>query len=200
MSQAVALSHDEGLSTGVESGKLGLWVFLASEVMFFAAMIGSYVVLRLGSPESWPANAKEILDLEMLGFNTFLLICSSVTMVLGLQAIQRNERKKTVWFLLATSAMGVGFLVIKGVDYGHLFHHPDFIADGNRLFRTCFMTLTGFHGLHVAGGVVSILVMVLATLRGKFSAEHHVGIENVGLYWHFVDLVWIVLFAILCLV
>jgi heme/copper-type cytochrome/quinol oxidase subunit 3 len=196
MDRAIMTREGEWTTTGVETGKLGVWLFLASEVMFFTGLIGGYIVLRLGSA-SWP-DPGEILAVPVLAFNTFVLICSSVTMVLGLQAIQGGDAKRLTVFLLVTALLGLTFLVVKGLDYAHLVHNGFTLSSS--LFGSCYYTLTGFHGLHVAGGVVALLVMAAGAARGKFSNRNYVRIEGVGLYWHFVDLVWIILFAILCLV
>lgn len=187
--------HPDG-NTGVPNWKMGMWLFLASEVMFFTGLIGGYIVLRLGY-DNWPA-PDTILKINILGVNTFILIVSSVTYVLALDAIQHGKRGKMILLLLATAALGTTFLCIKAYDYTHMIHEHH--GPSTSLFSSCYFTLTGFHGLHVFGGVVSILCLVVAGLRGAFSPESHAYVENVGLYWHFVDLVWIILFAILCLV
>ncbi len=190
-------------NTGVETWKVGMWLFLASEIMFFTGLIGSYIVLRLGA-ESWP-KPEEILAVEILGLNTFILIVSSVTMVLGLHAAQHDEKKKAMWFLIATAALGSCFLAIKLWDYNHMYHwHEPPYEHGfkmtTNLLGTVYYTLTAFHGLHVFIGVIALLLAALGCGTGKFGAKRYAAIENIGLYWHFVDLIWIILFAILCLV
>lgn len=185
-------------ATGVENYKLGMWLFLISEVMFFTALIGGYIVLRLGST-AWP-DPNTILGVPVLATNTFILVCSSVTMVLGLQAIQQGKPGRAAKFLLATALCGLIFLVIKSADYHHLWtgEHP--LTLSSSMFGSCYYTLTGFHGLHVLAGVVLLLIMVVRLLKGHFNPQYYAPVECVGLYWHFVDLVWIILFAILCLV
>lgn len=180
----------------VPAGKLSMWLFLASEVMFFAGLIGSYVVLRLGS-RSWP-DPGQILDTGLLGFNTFVLITSSLTMAKALQAIQGGDQRKLKIYLLLTILLGCAFLGIKLYDYNHLVHEGFTIRAS--LFGSCYYLLTGFHGLHVLGGVVALTTLLVLAARGAFSPEKHGYIEYTGLYWHFVDIVWIILFAILCLV
>ncbi len=181
-------------ATGVASGKLGVWIFLASEVMFFGALVGSYLVLRMGSA-SWPHPATT-LDTTLLGINTFVLITSSVTMVNAVRAAERGELPAMRRSLLATILLGGAFLALKALDYAHLVGGG--IAIGSSLFGACYFTLTGFHGLHVLGGLVTLVSLLLFSRRPAFARR--IGwIENAGLYWHFVDVVWIVLFAILVL-
>lgn len=190
-------------NTGVETWKLGMWIFLASEIMFFTGLIGSYIVLRLGAA-NWP-HPEEILAVEVLGLNTFILIVSSVTMVLGLHAIQHDQNKKAMLYLLATAVLGSCFLAIKLWDYHHMwtFHHAPY-EDGfkitTNLLGSVYYTLTAFHGLHVLIGVIALVLAALGCGSGKFGSKRFGAIENIGLYWHFVDLIWIILFAILCLV
>lgn len=181
-------------ATGVDNHKLGMWLFLASEVMFFTGLIGSYVVLRLGSKE-WP-DPSSILGLNVLALNTFILITSSVTMALGHQASEQGDHRKAASLLAVTAGLGLTFLTIKLLDYRHLVHEGFTITSS--LFGSCYYLLTGFHGCHVLGGVVALLVL-MARARGK-NPPKPAAVESMGLYWHFVDLVWIVLFAILCLV
>jgi len=191
-------------NTGVETWKVGMWLFLASEVMFFTGLIGSYIVLRLGA-ESWP-DPEEVLAVPILGVNTFILIVSSVTMVMALHSAQHDNQKATVLWLLGTAFLGLCFLAIKLWDYNHMYHlhdneiYPHGFKITTSLFGTVYYTLTGFHGLHVLGGVVMLVYLAIRAARGAFGSKNFAAIENVGLYWHFVDLIWIILFAILCLV
>src|SRR6266568_4009834 len=158
----------------VYNTKLGMWVFLASEVMFFAALIGTYVILRFGAPGEW-ARPGIVLNIKVTAFNTFLLICSSVSMVKAYAAIADGDPRRMRFWLLLTATMG--------------------------LYGSTFFTMTGFHGFHVTCGVVSMLYLyVTKALPGKITPQDYAGIEVVGLYWHFVDLVWIILFTIVYLI
>ena len=177
-------------------GKFGMWVFLISEIMFFTGLIGSYIVLRLGSP-SWPRPG-EILNTPLLGVNTVVLLSSSLTMVLALSAAQQDRRRALKRYLLLTALLGLTFLGIKGYDYVHMWHHGFTISSS--LFGSCYYLLTGFHALHVLSGVILLLYLFVSASRGIFSAAHYGRIEYSGLYWHFIDIVWVILFAILCLI
>lgn len=179
----------------VPNGIVGMWLFLSSEIMFFAALIGGYIVLRLGAgPGGWP-NPEAVLDTPLLAFNTFVLISSSFTMALALAAAKEGDGPRARRFLLLTAALGCVFLGIKAYDYHHLWHAGTTIRSG--LFGNYYYTLTGFHGLHVAAGVAALAALVP---RADGTEGAAVEVEAAGLYWHFVDIVWIVLFVILCLV
>jgi heme/copper-type cytochrome/quinol oxidase subunit 3 len=183
-------------ATGIPTGKLGMWVFLVSEIMFFTGLIGSYIVLRLGAP-SWP-NSQELLNIGLLATNTVVLISSSLTMALSLDAIKRGSQTRLRLFLLLTALLGSTFLAIKVYDYLHMWHRGLTIASS--LFGSCYYMLTGFHALHVLSGVILLLSLFAAASRGMFSEANYGRIEYSGLYWHFIDIVWVILFAILCLV
>jgi cytochrome c oxidase subunit 3 len=286
----------------VSPGKVAMWLFLATEVMFFTGLIGSYIVLRAGSPHSYsniyppgtnlhglentkgvviksvgsnkaevqrilrtdaglkedqvetilhaephavvpgrPAEKAEALEhklrlagaeveienletypwpipyndylnplaINLTAGNTFVLICSSVTMVLALSAIQRGNRAKCNFFLAATVIIGSIFLGVQVYEYTQLMfrhHYPLGISESGHfrpsssLFASCFFTMTGFHGAHVTGGVILLACVLIRSLMGGYSASNYSTIELAGLYWHFVDLVWIILFTIVYLV
>ena len=288
----------------ITPGKVAMWVFLATEVMFFTGLIGSYIVLRAGSsargysnlyapttniaevegatgilitslgggsaeavaeavghatgqtpeqveriiaavphgvvgglshghakalidrlsalgakavPEElvihgWPKPYDHLtnpLSIDLTALNTFVLICSSVTMVLALSAIQENKKSKCPAYLLATVVIGGAFVGVQVYEYYQLMighHYPVGIsATGHfrpsvSIFASCFFTMTGFHGAHVSAGVIAMIAVFLQSLTGKYNKANYATIENVGLYWHFVDLVWIILFTIVYLV
>lgn len=308
----VSGAHASGHSVGghgkakVTPGKVAMWLFLATEVMFFTGLIGTYVVLRAGSPPtaysnlfppaspeaarsdrvglhieaagpnkeavmelirpifdkhtaydphdlehlveeghavtpgmkpeaaealaaklrsagatveeeplkrySWPLpydTHTNPLSIDLTALNTFILICSSVTMVLALAAIQRGDSAKMKLYLFATIAIGSVFLSIQVIEYRQLMfdhvyppgisHNGHFLPSSS-LFASCFFTMTGFHGAHVAGGIIAMTCLFIAALRGRFTQASHSPIELVGLYWHFVDLVWIILFTVVYLI
>jgi heme/copper-type cytochrome/quinol oxidase subunit 3 len=160
----------------------------------------------------WPLPYDELVNplaINLTAFNTFVLICSSVTMVLALSAIQQGNKLKCSIFLLATVLIGSFFLSIQVYEYCQLgiFHHypPGISTTGHfrpsvSLFASCFYTMTGFHGAHVTGGVILLLVIFIGSLMGRWSATNYSPVELAGLYWHFVDLVWIILFTVVYLI
>ena len=203
----------------VYNKKLGMWVFLASEVMFFAALIGSYVILRFGAPGEW-ARPGIVLNIKVTAFNTFLLICSSVSMVKAYASIADGDPRRMRFWLLLTIIGGAMFVGIQVYEYFHLVEHgftPAGVREGSELaelvkdgtlpaatmglYGSTFFTMTGFHGFHVTCGVISMAYLYFVkALPGKITPQDYAGIEVVGLYWHFVDLVWIILFTIVYLI
>lgn len=190
--------------TGLYSGKFGMWLFLASEVMLFGALFSSYVLLRVGAPETgpaaWPTHEETELSWKIGGFNTLVLIVSSVSMVMAWVALKMKNLAKARVYLSVTVALALTFLVIKLLfEYLPKIHHGH-TPDHNNFFALYF-TMTGLHALHIIGGVI-----VIGYFIGPGSALWHKDpeyytnrIECTGLYWHFVDLVWIFLFPVLYL-
>lgn len=185
--------------------KLGMWVFLLSEVMFFSSLIGAYIVLRFAHPDQW-AEPGQVLNVPLTAFNTFMLICSSVTMVKAFAAIEHGDRAGLKKWLLATVVLGAAFVSIQAFEYRELWHHgfrpvaADYASEGGPLYGSTFYTLTGFHGAHVTIGVLCLIFTSVMAFRGKYTEEDYGGVEIMGLYWHFVDLVWIILFTIVYLI
>jgi heme/copper-type cytochrome/quinol oxidase subunit 3 len=182
---------------GVYNEKLGMWVFLGSEVMFFTALIGAYIILRVAHPEAW-APPGEVLNVPVTAVNTFLLICSSVTMVKAFAAAQHGHLKQMRLWLLATVLIGASFVGVQVFEYIELVHKGFVPSEG--LYGSTFFTMTGFHGFHVTIGVICMSFVTWRAFRGRYGAADHRGIEVIGLYWHFVDLVWIILFTIVYLI
>jgi heme/copper-type cytochrome/quinol oxidase subunit 3 len=179
-------------------GKLGMWVFLAADAMSFGCLIVGYALLRHASA-NWPPPA-QTLGINLTAFMTFLLIVSSVTMVLSLSAIQNGDMRRFKKFLLLTILGGVLFLGCQAYEWTHLLTErlPEIgISFSSHLFATTFFVLTGFHGMHVTGGVLYNSCVLAACLRGRYGAKH---VEIAGLYWHFVDLVWILIFTFVYLI
>lgn len=196
-------------STGVPSRKLAVWLFLGSEVLFFSALMLTTMALRLTS-QSWPAHeqVQRVLNIPLTALNTFLLIVSSVTVALALDAVQRGRQRRLIVFLLATLALGTTFLGIQAYEYHLLWGHgltPTAVpqaemAGADPLFASTFYAMTGFHGLHVLGGLLVLLLVIGRALGGAYGRGSHEGVELFGLYWHFVDVVWIVLFTLAYLI
>lgn len=252
------------------SGKLAVWLFLATEVMFFGTLIGVYLLMRFGGTGVWPSQHDVHLSEPLGAFNTFVLICSSVTVVMAHMAIQEGALDKVRNFLLATFALGIVFLAVKSYEYQAKFSHgilpgmvseradsdyaqkvrvelehlvkeghgetgaaaealmakidsgessgdalaeevKQFVKDhhaehvpvvipGGNLWASTYFTLTGFHALHVIGGLIAFGVILIMLFLGKLTTEHASVIEFTGLYWHLVDIVWIFLFPLLYLV
>lgn len=180
-------------NTGIPNGKLGMWVFLASEVMLFGSFISSYVILRTGS-NFFLVPAKEMLGVPLAALNTFVLITSSVTMVLALDAVEKNNNKALIRYLIATLFLAFCFLGIKAYEYPHKWHEGITLSSG--LFGSFYFTLTGLHALHVIGGIGLISYILYNAVKGSYTPENHARVEYAGLYWHFVDLVWVILFPI----
>ena len=192
------MSREEHIGRlGIDTRKLGMWIFLASEIMFFTGLIGSYIVLRFANLNTWPVPST-VLNIPLTGINTFILICSSATLVLGLASVQRGYVEGLQVGLFLTVILGSIFLGIQVHEYSGLIH--DGFTISSSIFGSCFFTLTGFHGAHVFVGVVWLTVVLVRTFMGYFSPEEYAGVEIVGLYWYFVDLVWIILFTILYLI
>jgi cytochrome c oxidase subunit 3 len=208
MSQtATALAADRPAPQGfgVYNLKLGMWVFLLSEVMFFTGLIGSYIILRFANPDAF-AEPGVVLNVELTALNTFILICSSVTMVKAFAAIQHGDQQGLRRYLLGTILLGAIFLGVQVYEYIELAGHGFvpiarlYAAEGGPLYGATFYTMTGFHGAHVTIGVLCLMFVAWKAFRGAYTRESHGGVEIVGLYWHFVDLVWIILFTIVYLI
>ena len=185
--------------TGLYNGKLGIWLFLASEVMLFGGLFSAYIFLRTGV-DNWPAGT-EYLDVRLATLNTLFLISSSVTMVMSWASLKLNDFKKFKLYSGTTLLFAFGFLVIKYFEYSAKFGHvPPYLPSTNN-FLGIYFTMTGLHVLHVIGGIVVIgYYFGPGSKMWKADPERFTNrIEIVGLYWHFVDLVWIFLFPVLYL-
>ncbi|HET6614817.1 MAG TPA: cytochrome c oxidase subunit 3 [Dehalococcoidia bacterium] len=193
---ATAAPHSLETNTGLDNRKLLMWLFLASECLFFGSFIAAFLLYRDRNVTGpYP---EDLYDIPFTSVSSFVLLMSSLTMVLALAAIQRADlRAMRVW-LVATALLGLTFLA------GQAFEFTEFWNEGlslhQNLFGTTFFVLTGFHGAHVSVGVLLLLSLVDASSRGKLTADHSLTVELVGLYWHFVDIVWIVIFTLIYLI
>lgn len=182
-------------STGLNSPKLGMWIFLATEVMLFSSLIGAFLQMNARSP----VGANQVLNVPITAINTFILIISSTTVVLALQAIMNDDQRRTKLFLGATLALGATFLGVQVYEYSELILHKGLTPSGS-LFGGGFYTVTGFHGFHVFIGLLWVTGLLIQAVKGRFSSDNYMRIEIFGLYWHFVDVVWIILFTIIYLI
>lgn len=197
--QAAAATHDEahhatppddfGVAT---TGKIGMWIFLLSDALSFAGLLLGYAILRAGSA-TWPVPSQE-LGINFTALLTFLLICSSVTMVLAFAAATEKDKGKTSLYLGLTILGGLLFLLGQRHEYTELIHRG--LTFGSSNFMSTFYVITSFHGCHVATGVLYLSIVLIQVRRGKFVEDgNHSPIELVGLFWHFVDLIWILVFT-----
>lgn len=183
-----------GRALGLDHLKVGMWLFLGSEVMFFGGLISAFLHYKVNNPT--PESG--YLDVGLVGINTFLLLASSFTVVSALASIERGDTAGMNLYLLATIGLGVAFLSGQGYEFVALFGHG--VTLSSSVFGSSFFTLTGFHGLHVLVGIVWAASTFFRGMRGSYTRDDHAGVEIFGLYWHFVDIVWIVLFTIIYLI
>lgn len=186
--------------TGLESldvRKLGMWTFLGSECVFFGSLITTYFVFRPMILEGEP-KPYEVLNIPFTAGLAFILLASSLTMVLALNAIQRGQRRGGAFWLLATALLGSAFLGGQAFEFTKLAVEGVTLASGP--FGQCFLLLTGFHGTHVFIGVLWLLACFVRAIRGGFHSGNYIGPEICGLYWHFVDVVWVAIFALIYLI
>lgn len=183
--------------TGMTNSKLGIWMFLASEVMLFGGLFSAYILLRTGVPD-WPHGASH-LNIPLATLNTMILITSSVTMVMAWASIAMKNLGGYKKYMSFTILLGLCFLVVKSFEYGSKFQHHHYPSTDN--FYGIYFVITGLHVLHVIGGLVvnTYLLFPGTALWKKDPAQFTGRIEAAGLYWHFVDLVWIFLFPVLYL-
>ena len=183
--------------TGVTNAKFGTWLFLASEVMLFGALFSTFIIMRVGA-ETWPRGL-ETLNVPLALLNTVVLITSSVTMVMSWASLKMNEFGKFRLYLATTILLALVFMVVKSIEYSAKFHHG--ITPATSTFFAVYFTMTGLHGLHVLGGIVlNAYYLIPGAKMWETHREQFIGrVECAGLYWHFVDLVWIFLFPCLYL-
>jgi cytochrome c oxidase subunit III len=189
----IEVAHREA---GLPTPLVGMLLFIASEVMFFGGLFAAYFNARAGFAGTWgpppPAEPLEILPIALP--LTVILVASSLTMQLGVWAIRRGDQRRMRMWTAITLILGVTFVAGQLYDYSTLGFG---ISDG--VFGTVFYTLTGFHGAHVFGGTVGLTILLARAVQGQFSAQNHVAVEAISIYWHFVDVVWIALFTTLYL-
>ncbi len=216
-SEIVTAVHPPGLrhqfdtpAQQLDASTLGMWVFLLTEIMFFGGMFGGYTIYRNMYPEAF-ASTSHFMNVTLGGINTGVLICSSLTMALAVRSAQLGKKKALILFLLFTLILGLVFLGIKYVEYHEKWvdHHipgPGFRYEDSRYFQQAqilfflYFAMTGMHALHMIVGIGLITTLIVMAARNRFSAAWYTPVEMIGLYWHFVDIVWIFLFPLLYLI
>ena len=196
MAHAEAHALHPATNTGIDNRKLAIWTFIGSECLFFASLISTYLVYK-GKSLVGPF-PKDIFEIELVTAGTALLLFSSLFVVLSLNAAEQGNRKKTILWLALTITCGLFFVGMQVYEFSH-FVHKGLTMQGN-LFGASFYTLTGFHGTHVTIGVIWLFTVFIEVLRGKVPPAKALNLEIAALYWHFVDVVWIVIFPVVYLI
>ena len=199
-SPTLEAEEHHGTSTGISNEKLAMWVFLGSDCLLFGALISTYLLVRHRS-DSGPEALRDpshVFDIPFTSVSSFVLLMSSLTMVLAVSAIERGDHQRLRIWIAATALLGATFIA------GQVYEFTVFVREGlgftTSRFSSAFYTLTGFHGVHVTVGIIMLVTLVLLSLRGKLPEHRSETVETVGLYWHFVDVVWIVIFAVVYLI
>ena len=188
-------------STGLPSTKLAMWLFLSSECLLFGALITTYVLYRgasLVGPYPGPKSQGGIFDIPYTSVSSFVLLASSLTMVLALAAAQKRDMGRMRLWLLTTALLGMTFVGGQVYEFTSFYH--DGVKISTNLFGTTFYVLTGFHGVHVTVGILMLLSLVAMSFGDRLPSDPAFPVEMVGLYWHFVDIVWIVIFTVVYLI
>ncbi|HXF36558.1 MAG TPA: cytochrome c oxidase subunit 3 [Actinomycetota bacterium] len=185
-------------STGLPHPKLAMWLFLASDCLLFGALISTYVLYRGRSIQGpFP---HEVFDIPYTSVSSFVLLASSLTMALAVNAISRGDEERMRVWLLTTAMLGTVFIGGQVYEFT-TFYREHGLSLSTNLFGSSFYVLTGFHGAHVTLGILMLLSLVAISMAGRLpTADHHMPVELVGLYWHFVDIVWIVIFTVVYLI
>ncbi|HNY42390.1 MAG TPA: cytochrome c oxidase subunit 3 family protein [Bryobacteraceae bacterium] len=219
LSSTVHTSHEEHapglqhhfttMKQQFEAAKIGMWLFLVTEVLLFGGLFVGYGIMHAKHPEAFVA-AHHHLDWRLGAVNTIVLLMSSFTMVMGVWSAQTGQKKKLIAFLLLTVVLAMVFMGIKYVEYSHKFHegllpgkyysHQGDTVPGQFMFFSFYFMMTGLHGIHVLLGVAAILWVMFRAMRNEFSAQYYGPVDIVGLYWHLVDLIWIYLFPLMYLI
>jgi cytochrome c oxidase subunit 3/cytochrome o ubiquinol oxidase subunit 3 len=184
-------------STGLSHNKLGMWLFLASDCLLFGALISTYLLYndRIAAEQLGP---DQVFDIPFTSVSSFVLLMSSLTMVLALSALQRGDIARNRLWLFVTAILGATF--VGGQVYEFTTFYREGLGYTTNLFGSAFYTMTGFHGIHVTVGIVMLMSLFIKSLRGNLTKENAETVEIVGLYWHFVDIVWILIFTVVYLI
>jgi cytochrome c oxidase subunit III len=202
--------HFDTVEQQYESSTLGMWVFLVTEIMFFGGFFAAYTIYRFAYPLAFEEASRQ-MDVTLGALNTVVLIVSSLTMALAVRAAQMGRSRLIVFFLIATMILGAAFLGVKGIEYAHKWHEhlvpgPHFQFEGGAAVRevqmlfVLYFGMTGMHALHMIIGIGLLTWLTIKAAKGTYSAAYNTPVEVCGLYWHFVDIVWIFLFPLLYLI
>ncbi|MFN2317391.1 MAG: heme-copper oxidase subunit III [Gemmatimonadales bacterium] len=194
MSTAAHAAHPE-TTTGIDNRKLAIWTFIGSECLFFASLISVYLVNKDKSISG--PTAADIFEIPLVTFGTAVLLFSSFFVVLALNGAQRGDKKKLVMWLSLTVLCGLFFVGMQVYEFQHFYHKG--LGFSTNVFASSFYVLTGFHGTHVSLGVLWLSTLLVLAIRGKLPAHKALNLEMAALYWHFVDVVWIVIFPVVYL-
>ena len=192
----MAIAHHPPTATGLDNFKLGFWTFIGSETLFFGSLISTYMVYK-GASVTGPY-PHEVLNIPLTSVSTFVLLMSSLAMVLALNAVQNGSRSGTLTWLMVVAVLGLIFLGIQAYEFTTFVHEG--LTIKTNVFGSAFFVLTGFHGAHVSVGVLWMLTLWILALRGKIGKQDALKVEIAGLYWHFVDVVWIAIFTLVYLI
>ena len=196
MTTNAATTTGHATATGLDTWKLGFWIFLGSETLFFGSMISTYMVYKHESVVG--PHPTEILNIPLTSISTFVLLMSSLAMVIALDMVQRNRRGPALFWIMAIVVLGALFVGFQSYEFTHFYHEG--LTLQTNLFGSTFFVLTGFHGAHVTVGVLWLLILWMDALRGKLGPHNALRLEIAGLYWHFVDIVWIAIFTLIYLI
>ena len=184
--------------TGLSNEKIGMWLFLGTECLLFGGLISTYLLYKSRVPEGEGPTPADLYDIPFTSVSSFVLLMSSLTMVLAVAAISRGDHRSTRVWLATTALLGAVFIS------GQVYEFTAFVKEGmgftTNVASSAFFTLTGFHGVHVSIGIIMLLTLLVMSLRGRIPTERAETVEIVGLYWHFVDVVWIVIFTVVYLI
>jgi len=193
------VAHAEGhhTSTGLSNAKLGMWAFLGSDCLLFGGLISTFLLMR-AKPVLHGVPVAKIYDIPFTSISSFVLLMSSMTMVLALSAIQKGDHRRARTWILTTALLGAVF--VSGQVYEFTTFYGKGFGFSTNLQSSAFYTLTGFHGVHVTVGILMLLTLYVMSLRGHLPTERSETVEIIGLYWHFVDIVWILIFTVVYLI
>ena len=196
---AVGLEEHHETTTGISNNKLAMWLFLASDCLLFGALISTFLLYRTNISDNTPFTApSDVFDIPFTSLSSFVLLMSSLTMVLALSAVNRDDQRNGRIWLLTTALLGMVF--IGGQVYEFSIFRAEGLGYSTNTWTSAFYTLTGFHGVHVSVGILLLLGTVFGTRNSGLGKEKAQTVELVGLYWHFVDIVWVIIFTVIYLI